>query len=73
AETEGVFAETAGGVTLGVAQKLIHQGRIKKNESLVLCITGNGLKTQEAIQGKVGKPTVIGPTIDEFEQLFKKL
>ncbi|MDO8462598.1 MAG: threonine synthase, partial [Deltaproteobacteria bacterium] len=46
AETEGVFAETAGGVTLGVAQKLIHQGRIKKNESLVLCITGNGLKTQ---------------------------
>ncbi|MBI1909361.1 MAG: threonine synthase [Deltaproteobacteria bacterium] len=73
AETEGVFAETAGGVTLGVAQKLIRQGRIKKEESLALCITGNGLKTQEAVAGKIGKPYLIGPTIDEFDRLYKQL
>ena len=48
AETEGIWAETAGGVTLAVAQKLIEQGRIDRDESIVVCITGNGLKTQEA-------------------------
>ncbi|MEK7829220.1 MAG: threonine synthase, partial [Deltaproteobacteria bacterium] len=54
AETEGIFAETAGGVTLGVTKKLIQQGRIPKNESIVVSITGNGLKTQEALQDKIG-------------------
>ncbi len=49
AETEGIWAETAGGVTLAVAQKLIEQGRIGRDESIVLCITGNGLKTQEPL------------------------
>ncbi len=49
AETEGIWAETAGGVTLAVAQKLIEQGRIDRDESIVLCITGNGLKTQEPL------------------------
>ena len=49
AETEGIWTETAGGVTLAVAQKLIEQGRIDRDESIVLCITGNGLKTQEAL------------------------
>ena len=48
AETEGIWTETAGGVTLAVAQKLIEQGRIDRDESIVVCITGNGLKTQEA-------------------------
>src|SRR3954452_8852245 len=45
AETEGIFAETAGGVTVGVAKKLIASGRIPRDDSAVLCITGNGLKT----------------------------
>ena len=49
AETEGIWTETAGGVTLAVAQKLIEQGRIDRDESIVVCITGNGLKTQEAV------------------------
>ena len=49
AETEGIWAETAGGVTLAVAQKLIEQGKIDRDGSTVLCITGNGLKTQEAL------------------------
>ncbi len=67
AETEGIFTETAGGVTLGVAKKLIEQGRIPRDESIVLCVTGNGLKTQEAIAGKVTEPRIIGPSLDEFD------
>jgi len=69
AETEGIFTETAGGVTLGVARKLIEQGRIPRDESIVLCVTGNGLKTQEAIAGKVTEPRIIGPSLDEFDVL----
>jgi len=69
AESEGIFTETAGGVTLGVARKLIEQGRIPRDESIVVCITGNGLKTQEAIQGKVAAPRIIGPSLDEFDAL----
>ena len=49
ARTEGIFAETAGGTTLAVARKLIEQGRIPRDEEIVLCITGNGLKTQDAV------------------------
>lgn len=71
AETEGVFAETAGGVTLGVAKKLIEQGKISRDESTVLCITGNGLKTQEVIADKVGKPTIINAKLSEFEEIVK--
>lgn len=69
AETEGIFAETAGGVTLACAKKLIADGRIPKNESIVICITGNGLKTQEAVVDKLGKPPVIKPSLPEFESL----
>ncbi len=72
AETEGVFAETAGGVTLGVTKKLIEQGRIPKNESIVVSITGNGLKTQEAVQENVGEPTLINAKLSEFDELISK-
>lgn len=68
ASTEGVFTETAGGVTLGAAKKLIEQGRIPKHESIVVCITGNGLKTQEAVTEKIGKPIEIKPNIASFEK-----
>jgi threonine synthase len=68
-ETEGIFAETAGGVTVAVARKLIAQGRIDTGGTTVLCITGNGLKTQEALAARVARPRVIGPTIDEFDAL----
>lgn len=68
AETEGIFAETAGGVTVACAKKLIDGGHIPKNESIVLCITGHGLKTAEAIQGKCGVPRLIKPSLREFEQ-----
>ena len=71
AATEGIFTETAGGVTVGVTKKLIEQGKIPKNESIVICITGNGLKTQEAVQAKIGKPIKIKPTLKSFEEEVK--
>jgi threonine synthase len=73
AETEGIWAETAGGVTLAVAQKLIEQGRIDRDESIVICITGNGLKTQEALFERVSKPVVIKPTLESFEAVLEIL
>ena len=68
AETEGVFTETAGGVTVATAKKLIAEGKIKKQESVVLAITGNGLKTQEAIQDSVGSPVAIDANLSSFEE-----
>ena len=68
AECEGIFAETAGGVTVACAKKMIANGNIPKNESVVLCITGHGLKTQEAILGKCGEPRLIKPSLREFEE-----
>jgi threonine synthase len=72
ARTEGVFAETAGGVTVAVARKLIEQGRIPRDEEVVLCITGNGLKTQDAVVGCVHKPAHIKPSLAEFDALVQK-
>jgi threonine synthase len=73
AETEGIWTETAGGVTLAVAQKLIEQGRIDRDESIVVCITGNGLKTQEALLDRMPKPVVIKPTLENFEAVLETL
>jgi threonine synthase len=70
AEQEGIFAETAGGVTVGVAKKLIASGRIPANDSAVLCITGNGLKTLDAVVDHVGKAREIKPSLREFESLL---
>ncbi len=72
ASTEGIFTETAGGVTLGVTKKLLEQERIPRNESIVVCITGNGLKTQEAVAERIGKPIKIKPNIASFEESMKK-
>lgn len=68
AATEGVFTETAGGVTLAATRKLIESGRISRDESIVICITGNGLKTQEAVAERIGKPVRIKPNIASFEE-----
>jgi threonine synthase len=64
AETEGIFTETAGGVTVAVTKKLISQGRISRDELTVIAITGNGLKTQEAIH--LAPPVVIEPRLAKF-------
>ncbi len=69
AQTEGIFAETAGGTTVAVARKLIEAGRIPRDEEIVLCVTGNGLKTQDAVFESLDEPAVIKPTLNEFETL----
>ncbi len=66
AETEGIFTETAGGVTVSVTRKLVEQGRIDPDELTVIAITGNGLKTQEAVE--LALPTVIEPRLEEFDR-----
>jgi threonine synthase len=71
AECEGIFAETAGGVTVGVAKKLIAAGKIPAGDSAVLCITGNGLKTIEAMTGHVGETREIRPSLREFEAILE--
>ena len=70
ATTEGIFAETAGGTTLAVTQKLIAQGRIKPTDRIVIAITGNGLKTQEAL--KLEELQSIEPKLSDFEALIDK-
>src|SRR5580700_10970743 len=67
AESEGVFTETAGGVTVGVAQKLIREGRIHPNETTVVSITGNGLKTTDAIAAEFPTIEAIAPRLEAFE------
>jgi threonine synthase len=69
AETEGIFAETAGGTTVAVAKKLIEAGLIPRGEEIVLCITGNGLKTQDAVFDALEPPAVIRPSLGAFEEL----
>ncbi len=69
--TEGIFAETAGGVTVAVARKLIEQGRIPRDEEIVICVTGNGLKTQDAVADRLERPAVIAPSLEEFVPLVE--
>lgn len=73
AETEGVFAETAGGVTVASMIRLKDSGIIGKKESVVLLITGNGLKTKEVLFGKVSEPLSIEPSIEAFEEALKEV
>ena len=67
AQTEGIFTETAGGVTIGVLKKLAEAGKINPDEVTVAYITGIGLKTQEAIADHVGKPLTIEPNLASFQ------
>lgn len=69
-ETEGIFTETAGGVTVGAAKRLIEEGRIPRDESIVLSITGHGLKTQEALIGNLTEHHVIDSKLSSFETLL---
>ncbi len=73
ARTEGIFAETAGGVTLAATRKLVESGKIGRDEVTVVCVTGNGLKTQEAVQSHVISPHFIKPNIASFEEALEKI
>lgn len=72
AETEGIFTETAGGTTVAVLKKLVEAGKISPDEKTVVYITGNGLKTQEAVQGYVGQPFTIEPKLGSFERALER-
>jgi threonine synthase len=67
AETEGIFAETAGGVTVSGLRRLVSEGVIKRGDLTVAYITGNGLKTQEVVEDAV-RPVFIEPTVEAFEK-----
>jgi threonine synthase len=68
AETEGVFTETAGGVTTAVTARLYAHGRIAPDELTVCCITGNGLKTTDALAGRYETERAIRPRMADFEE-----
>jgi threonine synthase len=72
AETEGIFTETAGGVTAGVTAKLYNHGRIGRNELTVMCITGNGLKTTDALAGQYELPEPVRPRLTDFENYLQR-
>jgi threonine synthase len=69
AATTGVFTETAGGVTVAAARRLVAEGKLGPDDELVLCITGNGLKTVEAIQPALTPAPVIDPRLREVAAL----
>jgi threonine synthase len=69
AETTGIFTETAGGVTVAAALALADAGRFTRDDELVLCITGNGLKTLDAIRDAVPAAPVVNPKVREVAAL----
>src|SRR5213080_3148828 len=73
ARTEGIFTEPAGGTTVAVTKKLIEQGRIPRDESIVISVTGNGYKTLEAVLDTVEQPFRIPARLADFDELFARL
>ncbi len=72
ASTEGIFAETAGGVTVAATRKLVQQGLIGRHEVTVISLTGNGLKTQEAVAGTLRTAAHIKPTLKSFDEALSQ-
>ncbi|NJP28545.1 threonine synthase [Microbispora sp. SCL1-1] len=70
ARTEGVFAETAGGVTVGVLRKLVREGRLDPDAETVVLNTGDGLKTLDAVAEHARPTAVIRPSLDAFRAAF---
>ena len=73
AETEGIFTETAGGVTTAVTARLLAQGRIGADETTVFCITGNGLKTTDCLAGRFDVGRAVRPRLTDFEEYLAEL
>jgi threonine synthase len=69
ARTEGIFTEPAGGTTVAATKQLVQRGVIKSHESVVICVTGNGYKTAEVMQGRVERPVTIGRSLADFERV----
>jgi len=72
AKTEGIFTEPAGGTTLAVAMKLLKEGAIPRDESIVVCITGNGYKTSNVMTDRLSEPTMLGRSLGEFESFLER-
>nr|BFE84072.1 hypothetical protein GCM10020093_066730 [Planobispora longispora] len=70
ARTEGIFAETAGGVTVGVLRKLVAEGRLDPDAETVVLNTGDGLKTLDAVAAQARPTAVIRPSLDAFRTAF---
>jgi len=73
ARTESIFTETAGGVTVAAAKKLIDAGRIPRDEPIVICITGNGLKTPDVFYDRLSVDVTIRPSLQVFDQALADL
>ncbi len=73
AECEGIFAETAGGVTVAAAKRLFDTGKLDRKGCTVLCITGNGLKTKECLDGQFTTYDAIAPNLAAFDKLFDSI
>jgi threonine synthase len=73
ARTEGIFTEPAGGTTVAVTKKLIELGRIPRDEPIVICVTGNGYKTIEAVQDALPVPHEISAKLQDFDVLYATL
>lgn len=71
AETEGIFTETAGGVTTAVTARLYAHGRISPDETTVVCITGNGLKTTDALDGLFEASIPVKPKLAAFDEYLR--
>src|SRR6201999_959412 len=73
AETEGIFTETAGGVTTAVTAKLYAQGKIGADETTVVCITGNGLKTTDPLVNHYVQERAVRPRLTDFAEYLEEL
>jgi len=73
AESEGIFTETAGGVTTAVTARLYASGRISPDELTVACITGNGLKTTDALAGHYREERAVRPRLADFDAYLREL
>ena len=73
AETEGIFTETAGGVTTAVTARLYADGRISRDQITISCITGNGLKTTDALVGRYQQESAVRPRLADFDAYLRKL
>jgi threonine synthase len=71
AETEGIFTEAAGGVTVAVTKKLLEQGKLQHDAATVLCITGNGLKTPDLVAHRTENLPVIEPKYSSYSTFVR--
>lgn len=71
ARATGIFTEPAGGVTVAATRRLVERGHLSRDEDVVLCFTGNGMKTVETVREMLGEAPMIEPTLDALEALAR--